>query len=347
MRRFIAALMVVALFSVPALATEDQAATLGQLREQVQELRQRVEALKKRVEQLEEKLSEQPAGPMFPVHEGWRKRGPDLEALQRIQLPEDPTPEEVRQYVRRIAAASEGQGGQSSTDPQVAMIQRVGRENVDVLLGELSYGRWSATDLYLTEAIKRLAGPQHKEEILNHLAGVPELASIVLRYGWEDDARETLIAELEEGGRYLPREWLVAVAKLGDKEALDALKSYFLEGRNRDTTFEVLWATPGVGDLSGPVAKAWERARAEGGDEALDMAQVAVGYGHRDALEILIDFLARGYDPRGSMRFVRRAVILYTEARGTNDQIVRWYRQNKDDLHWEAEARKFRAASEE
>ena len=74
---------------------------------------------------------------------------------------------------------------------------------------------------------------------------------------------------------------------------------------------------------------------------------MAVGYGHEDAIALLVRDLAAGHDRLGRAQSVRRSLLLHTEARGTNDQLVQWYQENKDRLYWDAEARKFRARIEE
>jgi hypothetical protein len=349
MRALTLGIMTVAICAASTVAGEGEHVTVDSLAREVRELRQQVADLKARVEKLEALIADKAEPPALPDEDGWVRRGPDLEALRKIELPAKPTREEVREYVRRIVAASAGQNFASSTDPQVAMLRQVGPENLDVLLDTLRYPRahMGMGDTYITQAVEGLARREHKEEILDYLPIVPELASIVVRYGWAQDARETLLAGLKYPTRYIPHEWLQAVANLGDEEALEALKAHFVVGRNRETTFKILRMTPGIGDLDALVADAWDRARAEGGDEALDTAQVAVGYGHEDALDLLIQFLASGYDSRGSAPFVRQAVLMHTEARGTAEGLVDWYRENKDRLQWDPDARRFRVRPED
>ena len=347
MRALTIAIIAMALCAGLAIAGETGEATIDDLVREVRELRHQVEELRARVEKLQARPAEGSEEPWLPEDEGWERRGPDLQALRKIQLPHEPTRDEVREYVKRIVAVSARQNFASSTDPQVSMLRRVGSENLDILLDAHRHAWRSMARTYITYAIKGLAKREHKEEILDYLPLEPELVSVVLRYGWAADARDVLLSELTAPGKYIPQEWLQAVAGLGDAEALDSLKTYFVEGRNRDNIFEVLRMTPGIGDLDGLVAQAWERAKAQGGDEALDTAQVAVGYGHEDALALLMRFLAAGHDPRGSAPFVRRSLLLHTEARGTSEQLVQWYQQNKDRLRWDRDTDKFRVRAEE
>ncbi len=332
-------------------AAEGDPATMEELIREVRALRQQVEDLQARVEKLEELLANVPGpttdGPF--EHSGPRRRGADREALAKIQLPENPTREEVRRYVDQVMATTAGLSSASSSDPQVAMLRRVGPENIDILLDRLGYPDASMAlgNIYIKEAVKALARPQHKELFLESLTTVPELAAVVLRYGWEEDARETLLSEMEARPHYLPREWLAAVGRLGDKEAMDALKDYFIRGNNRETTFGVLRTTPDVGDLRDLVDRAWVRARTGDPYEARQMARIAVGYGHRDALDMLVRSLDMPAGDFGWGQFTRRAILRHTEARGTDEQIVKWYRENRDRLYWDEESRRFRVGTEE
>ncbi len=312
---------------------------VGELAQEMRELRRQVEELTRRVEKLEQPPAEAAwCGPA----DDWQRRGPDAEALSKIQLPPDPTRQEVREYVRQIMLASEHQNTYSSTDPQVSMLRRVGPQNVDILMDQIAYSGRGSAAFYVPGAVIALAGPEHKELILESLPLAPQLASVVLQYGWADDAREVLLGELGIPESYLPREWLQAVASLGDEEALEALKLHFVEGLNRRGTFDILNRMPGVENLNGLVKQAWERAKHRAEWDALDVAQLAVRYGHEDALAMLVRYLDSGEDRWGRMSRIRSSLLRHTEARGTPRQMVEWYEQNSDRLYWDEAARMFR-----
>jgi outer membrane murein-binding lipoprotein Lpp len=347
MRPFAVATMVMAMCAATAMAGEPAQATTDDLLREVRELRQQVEQLTRRVEALEAVLAQAPEEFALPSEEDWSLRGPDPAALAAIQLPPNPSREAVREYIRRICAASDGQSFASTNDPQARMLRRVGPENLDILLDSLRSAEWGVAEVYLVQAIEHLARDEHKEDILEYLPVAPELVSVVLRYGWAADARGVLLSELQVPDAYLPFGWLQAVGSLRDAEAAAALKAYFVGGAQREEAFEVLRAMPGVEDLDGLVDQAWIRARAESDEQAVGAARVAVGYGHEDALALLVRSLAEDRDPYGSAPSNRRAILAHTEATGTGEAIVRWYEQSRERLYWDPDARRFRARSDE
>lgn len=107
MRKLMAPFVVLWVTAVPA---QDRAPPAGgneRILEELRQLREQVAALEKRVAELDERFrkTEEPRrGAGSP--EG---RGADREALARIKLPEDPTREQVLEYVHAIARASRGQ----------------------------------------------------------------------------------------------------------------------------------------------------------------------------------------------------------------------------------------------
>ncbi len=131
-----------------ALAQEEtEAQRQEEILKELRALHESVDELSLRVQALEQKVGgtapvaapELPSGfaSGFPMQ--FQEHGPDLEALGKIKLPENPTKDQVRDYVAKIIAASRDQNTFSDSDPQVAMLQQVGPDNLDVLLD--AYGR--------------------------------------------------------------------------------------------------------------------------------------------------------------------------------------------------------------
>ena len=324
---------------IVALGQENAQPTNAELVKEVRELRKAVEALSGKVEELDKKLEAGKAKPAPQPFLEREERGPDVEALGAIKLPQNPTKQQVREYVNQILQASQGQNTFSTDDPQVRMLMAVGPENLDVLL-EASATQ-GLDDVYATVAIAALARDEHKKMVLDALRYNHGLAKVVLEKGWEQDARDILVAGLERGARYLPTEWVEAVARLRDPKTYDALKGFLISGSNRSFTYDVIKRLPGI-DLTDAVAQAWETAQFEGKWEAARMAPAAVEFGHKDALEYIIDSLD---EPEGSPDAVyggRAAIMRYTEARGTTEEIRKWYEANRDKLVWDAAAKKFR-----
>ncbi len=367
-------LAAVVLAAAAASAAEGDAATMGQLLDEVRALRNDVEALTERVGELSDHLDRQDEGPMMGAPHGlglrflqdmmaagamdgmdglpmpledmldFEGKGADTAALSKIELPEDPTEEQARDYVASIMAASAEQTFFSSRNPQGRMLARVGSEHLGVLLevlAEDSFGR-----MYVTYAIKRLAREEHKDLVLEVLPFHHGLLEVVLDHGWQRDAKDILVAELEVGSPYLSHAWVEAVAGLRDPGTYDVLRNHLIYGTDRELTHRAIVRLPDI-DLADAVAEAWTMAQVEGENQALSMAKTAVRYGHVDALGILIDFL-NGPDGQALWgQDLRRTVLRHAEAKGTNAELLEWYERNIGNLVFDEKAKVFRVAEPE
>ena len=272
----------------------------------------------------------------------FQSQGPDREALAKIALPENPTKEQVRAYVRDIATASIGQNSYSDSDPQVALLARVGEDNLDVLV-EAADGN-GMSDYHIMRAINRLATERSKDLVLKNLEAHKELAGVVLRRGWAAEARQTLLDGMR--GEYVPCEWITALASLRDTNTYPALLEFLEKGQNRAQTYDSIQHLPGI-DLAPSVAAAWERARFSHRWEANGMARIALGYGHTSALEALLKNLKMPSTQENSYETTRilDALWEHTETTGSPDELNAWYEANKTNLVFDAATRKFRKAS--
>lgn len=317
-----------------ALAAEKEPVTLDVVYKELQEVRRAIHELRARVERMERQLEVIEASQPFPGHE----RGPDRVALARIKLPENPTKQQVREYVSEILRLSRGQNVFSTRDPQARLLTRVGRKNVDVLL---EYAGAANGGLYVSEVINRLATEDHKASIIDALAYERGLVEVVWRKRWEHDARKILIDELRTRPDFLPTEWIEAVASFQDPETYDDLKAYLVNGGNRHLTYEAIKDLPGI-QLEEVVAKAWERAKREGGWAAMTMGKAAIGFGHIDALQCAVNELGAPPWRPDRMHDAREVVLRHIEFRGTNAEIRRWFHTNKDKLVFDQDTKKFR-----
>ncbi|MDD2237702.1 MAG: hypothetical protein PHG65_10900, partial [Kiritimatiellae bacterium] len=201
------------------------------------------------------------------------REGPDQEILATIVLPENPTREDVIDYVKEILTDSDCQRRYSSRDPQVDMLVAVGPENLDVLLMD-------GYQYYAFLAVKQLAGPEHKELIIAQLPDYHNLIDVVVGQGWVDEVSDTLVAELKKDPENLPTAWIKAVADLKDPATYDDLKRYLIRGNGRSGTYGAIKDLPGI-DLQDAVDQAWRRVRYDAHDyQKRDMVSVAIQYGH-------------------------------------------------------------------
>jgi len=259
--------------------------------------------------------------------------------LSKIKLPENPTQEQVREYIRDIQLATKGQNSFSNSDPQVAMLTRVGSENIPLLIAALSLG--SGTSSYhLRYAIINLADGSNKAVILEALPIYHELVSAVVNRGWVKDARDILLMELKVSGQRLPTEWIQTVALMNDEESYPLLREYFINASNRSSTYKAICYLP-IEDLDGAVAEAWERSRSDQEYERTSMAMIAAEYGHLDALTVLIEGLPYGSISEYRISDARGAIMKSTDFRGSNDELAEWFKLNKDQLTFDLKTKKF------
>ena len=347
---FLITLSVIACTTV-ALAQEKQSAPDEAILEELRAIRGMVEDLQARVRRIEaqfEPVEEVQAevdiwDAIRKASEGIPFRGPDLKALRLIKLPDNPTKEQVRAYISDILFASRNQNAFSDSDPQIRMLTEIGPENLDVLLETLSGG---ITQPFMVHAVRRLATQEHKKMVLDALPICPDLVEVVIANGWVQDARDILINELRSGQVSLPIEWINIVASFRDPSTYGDLRAHLVHGSNRLWTYKAIKNLPDM-DLHEAVAEAWQRCRYREW-EARSMAPVAVEYGHIDALELLVNALdGHSVDLMGGSYSPRSVVLNHTEARGTNEEIRRWFNENKDRLVFDAHSKKFRVTTGE
>lgn len=290
-----------------------------------------------------------PSTPLPPRSE----RTFDPALLTGIVLPEQPTREQVTDYIRRILDACAGLNRVGTGDPPVEMLKKVGPENLDLLLSAANPAAHELGDHYLLYAVEALADERHRALVIQHLPRMRELVRLVVRRGWVEAARPILVGELERATAspgvedrsatgYFPQEWLRAVAGFGDPTNYPALVRYFVFSSNHLTNYEVLRDLPGV-DLPAAVAEGWKRER-RGFDtfSRRSMALVAVLHGHADALADVFSLLDPGADERDfTVRRARQLVLDLTPARGDNAALQRWFEANHERLQWDPAARRY------
>ncbi len=262
--------------------------------------------------------------------------GPDPEILAAIVLPENPTREDITNYVKEILVDAECQRRCSSEDPQVDMLAAVGPEHVDVLLMD-------GYQYYAYLAVKRLAGPVHKELIIAKLPGYHQLIDVVVGQGWTDEVGDTLVAELKKNPENLPTAWIKAVAEMKDPETYDYLKRYLIRGNARSATYEAIKDLPGI-DLQNAVDQAWRRVRYDAHDyQKRNMVSVAIQYGHLDALHVAAEMMGEKDQDRYRVRVIQRVLPDLLPEGVSVEDFPAWYRGNRDYIRFDETTRRYDA----
>jgi ABC-type transport system involved in multi-copper enzyme maturation permease subunit len=267
----------------------------------------------------------------------------DPQWLTRFTLPAQATKVQMREYVDEIVAASQYWHADSRKELPVAMLAKVGPGNADVLLGAIDKARPRSDEVYILQlATLRSAGPEDKVSVLRALAANPALVDLVVKFKWQADCRDTLVAALrDEQKNNLPRGWIAAMAALQDPATYTDLKAYLIRTRSRQSTYNAIRKLPGF-DLRDAVAAAWKQALSGPHSGLVDAAAMAVDLGYPDALETLINVLRD--DDVSEPEQITKALTLakhYTPATGEAVDVVAWYDSNKDRLVFDAARRKF------
>ncbi|MFI4862393.1 MAG: hypothetical protein ACIAXF_17140 [Phycisphaerales bacterium JB063] len=269
--------------------------------------------------------------------------GPDVERLQTVTLREGADEQAAWSYVMDIARATAGQRRVTANDPQVAMLSALSREHMRVLVDAIAL---EDLRFYALLAVRQTADESHKETLINALPDQPRLIVVVRQQGWAEDARDTLIAGLARGVDYMPRTWVQTMVELEDPATYDALATHLARSRGARTYYNLMQALPGI-ELGPAVGVAWERVNDSPRDarELREVSELAVQYGHAEALAHLVSLLPEVDSPATSYEASVRAVVLgHIEFAGTNAQIKAWHAANRDRLVFSAQGGVFYAA---
>lgn len=278
------------------------------------------------------------------------QKGEDSAALSEIRFPQDPTEENLRQYIREVLLASQGQNTFSTTDTQVFMLARVGPGNLNLLIDALGDGSYISGmgSYHLEYAINSLVEDRHQAQVLEALPTKQRLVSTVIKMRWEQAARDILISELrEDKGVSLSQEWIRAAASLKDPATYDLLTESLANSRSPASVYNTIVLLPGI-KLEKAVEKAWQNTKASPAGSAytlVSMAKIAAAYGHQDAVESLINQLKNPPASPSSSANPRTALLSVLDTRGTNQEIISWYEANKDNLVFDPESKKFKPKS--
>ncbi|MDD2241110.1 MAG: hypothetical protein PHO14_03740 [Kiritimatiellae bacterium] len=257
-------------------------------------------------------------------------------ALDRIQLPENPTEDDIRVYIRAVRDASAGQREWGPRDRQVGMLQKIGSAHLELLVEE------DPDSHYLSHVVPALITEEHQAWVVEHLRMYPWLAKVVWKNEWTEAARPELIKGLRQQRRHLPSVWIKAVASFEDPATYDDLVDYFVSQENRENTYQVLSRLEDI-DLDAAVARAWKNARFESDRQTANMIPIAIAHGHEDALRIgILDGLGDTPKRFFGRQAIRHAVEAHTEATGTDQELADWYQANKLRLVFDPQAQKFR-----
>ncbi len=253
--------------------------------------------------------------------------------LSKILLPKDPVRKEIEKYIARISRNIQPMSAHSQQAEITEKFIAVGAENLELLVQNpnVSY--------YANGAIKQLVTEEDKVLILDNLESNHNLIHTVIAFGWENEAKNTLIQRLNQvkgGGWYLPTEWISVVANFEDPESYPGLLNYFCSGMNPHCTYDEIKNLPGI-EIEPVINKAWRNARYSHG--AGSMAPIALRYGEKGALSTLFKLLRSGQE--WEQKSARKNIKKFTGQTGTDEELQEWYKANKKQLQFDADTKLF------
>jgi len=258
--------------------------------------------------------------------------------LANIKLSPQPDRTEVVRYVHQIMDLSRKQRSYFESDLQVSLLAQVGREHLDVLVNAIQDGlSWSDYAVY---AIKQIATEEDKNTVISNLKDKKKLIKVVYAKNWQGDAKEILVNEIMGSSTYFPSEWLDAIASFRDPATYPALKSYLINGWNRHVTFKIIKDLPGM-DLSKELPQAWDNSRSGNEYEVAYLLPDVLAAGHIPALEYTIDMLDNDKKLPNTVVNPRQLVMRFTQVRGSDSEIRKWFKENKNRLYFDKQGKKY------
>jgi hypothetical protein len=235
------------------------------------------------------------------AHRTFRPGEEDREHLQGIDLPDNHDEDGARIYVARIlAAASEYRGIYASDDPEVDLLRRVGPKHANVLVEALVlFPQARGPSLYVIEALKSIARDEHKQFIIDSMAAsavTQHLVDVIVAKGWTTDAAAILLSVVAERSPHMTptTAWVEAAARVARPENYADLRFQLVNGPDAYRVWKAIHELPGMAPLDALVAETWQLRTRESSHEGRRFALVAARYGHKDALGVLVEDLARG-----------------------------------------------------
>ncbi|MBN2712765.1 MAG: hypothetical protein JXR97_10105 [Planctomycetes bacterium] len=269
-----------------------------------------------------------------------RENAFDPKELRKIVLADNPTVEQVRDYIDNVLGVTKSHNGFNEEDSiEVYMLMKVGKNNIPLLIDALPFYE-GVSSWRLCQAIDNLADDSNKSLIIGNLQNNKDLIKVILSRSWEIDAKDILVKEMSKRKDFIRTEWIQAVANLEDPSAYNDLKWYLVNGLNPHMTFESVKNLPGF-ELEPALQSLWDRLKTEGGWELVPVAKILAPRGNKDALEQLVTPLTSTEQDSYAKPEIRRIICDLTGVKGDYAYIVKWYEENKKLLVFDEVTKKY------
>ena len=295
------------------------------------EITKQLAIVNKELKEIKENSEEAPLPPSQMPH--FRPRKANLKVLRKIKLEKNPTQDQVKRYIGKIINASRGQNQFSPSDPQVAMLSKIGSKNASLLLR-------FAQNYYAQMALPYIVTEKNKAEVLKALRHYPNLITCVVRNNWTKDAKETIFDRLRHYHGYLQHGWLNAATQLATPKEYSILQNYFVNGSNPQETYKALSQLEGF-NLKKAVDAAWKKQNLSAHPyQRQQLAMIAARYGYIDALQYLVQ-ACRGEMNQHSRNQMLGSLYQLTGQSLTPGKMATWFKKNQAKLVFNPEDEKW------
>ncbi len=352
MKKVFAAAVCIALMSGCLPKDDEQLRVLTEIRkqleisnEQLKQSNKKLEDVNKRLVQLEAAVKTMPGRGAVGGSVGFQMQRADLAELAKIKLPQNPTEEQIAEYIQKIQAATENQTTFSPSDPQVAMYAKIGTGHLKTVMPFLSDN--SRGTFHLRYALPKLVAKSDKEFVLKNLAQYPQLMNSVLDNGWYPAERKAVLEAMESTRSFHEFEKAIAMM-ITTPEDQKALVKIFENNPSAGGLASRIETFPDV-DLGKLAETVWKKNRfSQNTWEVLPFAVFAVKNGNKDAFPFLFSQMlmqtsrggqsyVHGYQGTSLSYLVNDLLDRDTDVKET----FAWYRKNAAQLVFDKKQMKY------
>ncbi|MFK7788529.1 MAG: hypothetical protein AB8C95_03405, partial [Phycisphaeraceae bacterium] len=206
-------------------------------------------------------------------------------------------------------------------------------KHYDLLITEMA--NRTSLRIYANYAMREVDPEKMRERFVASIGENPNNIGIIVMHGWVEDIRPQIIEHINGADGSISPAWFQAAVELDEPTLYPKLHEITTQSRYASQFINMLEMLPDY-DLAHTVDVCWSRAR-EGklSVSYTSFAAKTASYGNVDALGSLIDQLRQttSYMSHSSSYNMRRTNVLrYIDYRGSNKDIQKWYKENKDKL---------------
>ena len=256
--------------------------------------------------------------------------------FKKIELPLNATKEHTETYIDAILDATKTQNAFAANDLQVELLQKIDYKYLPLLISRIT-DKNGPDNFHLSLAAVALVKNTDKKFILKLLPHHPVLIDVVVKFNWQNDAREIIFKKLKNNN-YLPKNWIVCAGQLAKPDDYEILIGYFIRSADKLNIYNSIKDLPGI-KLEDAVAMTWMAKSNSNNYGKKQLALVAADFGHLDALETVIEL--RNDSNRYYHRIAYDKILALTGYRGSYLNMKKWFTDNKNRLVFDKKSQQY------